>query len=85
MIKECKVKLHNSIIAVVDFNGTDLQIPHSDLITDVAYIKYENKKYSIVTKEDFLKEKNRKSKKIKYNEEESYENRLINTVIDNEV
>ena len=88
MIRECKVKIHNSKVAVVDFDGKDLQIPHSDSIGDVAYIKYENDKYSVITKEAFEKAIAKKNNKVIKNNigiKEPVENTASEIVIDNEV
>ena len=56
MIKECDIILHNNKVAVVLFDGRKIQIPHSELVGDKAYIKFEDGKYVAVSKEDFDKQ-----------------------------
>lgn len=84
MIKECDVILHNNKVAVILFDGTKVQIPHSELIENKAYIKFDNNKYFVVSKDDFNKQNlNVKTKKSsnKINELESIEDRDINAAI----
>lgn len=61
MIKECKVVSQNDINAVVLFDNTRVQLPSSKIKSDTAFVKYENGRYSIVNKADYVKEKNKKA------------------------
>ena len=79
MIKECDVILHNNKVAVISFDGTKVQIPHNKLIGNKAYIKFENDRYTIVSKEDFEKAQSFKTKKNTGNK-----NKDLISVIDNE-
>jgi len=79
LIKECDVILHNNRVAVILFDGMKIQIPHSELIKEKAYINFENDKYTIVSKEDFEKAQSFKTKKNTGNK-----NKDLNSVIDNE-
>lgn len=73
MIKECEVTIQNSFSSIVLFNNVRIQIPTSSVISDRAFVKYEDGMYFTVTKEDyekFLKTKvDKKSKKVKTIEE----------------
>lgn len=62
MIKECNVILHNSLVAVVVFDGKEIQVPSNKLIGKTAYVKYEKEKYIIVSKEEYLKSLEKKQK-----------------------
>lgn len=55
LIKECNVILHNDLVAVVLFDGKEIQVPNSKLIGATAYVKFENEKYTIVSKDKFDK------------------------------
>lgn len=79
MIKECDVILHNNRVAVILFDGMKIQIPHSELIEEKAYINFENDRYTIVSKEDFEKTQSFKTKKNTGNK-----NKDLISVIDNE-
>ena len=81
MIKECDVILHNNRVAVILFDGMKIQIPHSELVKEKAYINFENDKYTIVSKEDFEKQNLNTKVKIKKSikELESDENININS------
>jgi len=63
MIKECDVILHNDKVAVVVFEGKKIQVPNSDLINRTAYIKYEDGKYIVVSKDEASKSYKKKPKK----------------------
>lgn len=77
MIKECKVILHNDKVAVVMFDKTKVQVPNSELIGKTAFVRFENGKYSIVSKEEFIKYNNKKNRNIKKNDnEKSIENEV---------
>lgn len=73
LIKECNVVLHNNRVAVILLDGRKIQIPHSELVGDKAYIKFENGKYVVVSKEDFDKQNSKKTKK------QSNENKELET------
>lgn len=62
MIKECNVILHNSLVAVVVFDGKKIQVPSNKLIGKTAYVKYEKEKYIIISKEEYLKSLEKKQK-----------------------
>lgn len=81
LLKECDVILHNNRVAVILFDGIKIQIPHSELIKEKAYINFENDRYTIVSKEDFEKQNlNTKVKTKKLIKElESDENININS------
>lgn len=57
LIKECNVVLHNEKVAVVDFNGKKIQVPNNALIGKTAYVKFENGKYMVVSKDELDKPK----------------------------
>lgn len=82
MIKECDIILQNNKVAVVLFDRSKIQIPHSEIIGDKAYIKYENGKYTVVPKEDFNKQK--LNAKVKTKKNSNDENKDLISVIDNE-
>lgn len=79
MIKECNVVLHNSLVAVFVFDGKEVQVPSNKLIDKTAYVKYENEKYIIVSKEEYLKSLEKKQKVSK-----KQDTKKENIVIDNE-
>lgn len=79
LIKECDVILHNNRVAVILFDGMKIQIPHSELIKEKAYINFENNRYTTISKDDFVKAQSSKIKKNNGNKN----NELI-SVIDNE-
>jgi hypothetical protein len=79
LIKECDVILHNNRVAVVLFDGMKIQIPHSELIKEKAYINFENERYTIISKEDFENAQPFKTKKNTGNK-----NKDLISVIDNE-
>lgn len=79
MIKECNVILHNSFVAVVVFDGKEIQVPSNELIGKTAYVKLENNKYTVVSKEEYLKSLEKKQKVSK-----KQETKKENIVIDNE-
>lgn len=84
LIKECKVILHNDLVAVVLFDGKEIQVPNSKLINKTTYVKFENEKYTVVSKDEFEKFNKRNIKKNKVEEKplEIVEEEKI--VIDNE-
>ena len=57
LIKECNVILHNDKVAVVVFEGRKIQVPNSDLIGKTAYVKFEDGKYTVVSKDELDKPK----------------------------
>lgn len=79
MIKECNVILHNSLVAVVVFDGKEIQVPSNKLIGKTAYVKCEKEKFIIVSKEEYLKSLEKKQKVSKKQEVEKE-----NIVIDKE-
>lgn len=85
MIKECNVILHNDKLAVVLFDGKKIQVPNSNLIGKTAYVKFENEKYTVVSKDELDKSNKRKAKKetVKVKIEPAVEE-TENVVIDNE-
>lgn len=82
MIKECDIILHNNKVAVVLFDGRKIQIPHSELVGDKAYVKFDDGKYTVVPKEDFNKQK--LNTKVKAKKNSNNENKDLISVIDNE-
>ena len=85
MIKECKVVLHNDKVAVVLFDGNRIQVSNSNLIGKTAYVKYENEKYTVVSKDELDKSSKKKLKTEKLNSKnESVVEVTENIVIDNE-
>ena len=68
LIKECKVILHNDLVAVVLFDGKEIQVPNSKLINKTTYVKFENKKYIVVSNDEFEKFCKRNIKKNKVEE-----------------
>lgn len=79
MIKECNVVLHNSLVAVIVFDGKEIQVPSNKLIGKTAYVKLENNKYTVVSKDEYLKSTEKKQKASK-----KQEVKKENIVIDNE-
>lgn len=57
LIKECKVKTKNDKVAVILFDGKEIQVPSSKLIQDSAYVKLNKGKYIVVSDDEFYKEK----------------------------
>lgn len=84
LIKECKVVLHNDLVAVVLFDGKEIQVPNSKLIGATAYVNFENEKYTIVSKDEFEKFSKRNIKKNKVEEKSIEIVEEENIVIDNE-
>lgn len=78
MIKECDVILHNNRVAVILFDGMKIQIPHSELVKEKAYINFENDRYTIVSKEDF------EAQSFKTKKNTGNKNKDLISVIDNE-
>lgn len=72
MIKKCKVVLHNSAVAIADFDGINIQFPATKTDGDVVYVEHSDNRYIIVSKEDYeksLKPKtDKKQRKIKATE-----------------
>lgn len=48
MIKNCKIKYNNAVIAIADFDGVDVQIPAVDKETKSVKIKYERGNYYVM-------------------------------------
>ena len=71
MIKECKVVMQNSFSSVVLFDGVNVQIPTSFVNDGVAFVKCEDGFYSVVSKEDYEKFLNLKTKKQSKNTKET--------------
>lgn len=69
LVKRCKVISNNGKISIVQFDDVKVQIPNCN--DDVAYIKFENGKYYVSSKEDF--EKLNTDKKKKQNKKETVE------------
>lgn len=84
LIKECKVILHNDLVAVVLFDGKEIQVPNSKLINKTTYVKFENEKYTVVSKDEFEKFNKRNIKKNKVEEKPLEIVEEENIVIDNE-
>ena len=63
LIKECNVILHNDKVAVVVFEGKKIQVPNNDLIGKTAYVKFEDGKYTVVSKEELDKSNKKRIKK----------------------
>lgn len=84
MIKECNVILHNDKLAVVLFDGKKIQVPNSNLIGKTAYVKFENEKYTVVSKDELYKSSKKKLKKETVKVEEPVVEETENVVIDNE-
>lgn len=85
MIKECKVKFKNDVIAVVDYDGVDVQIPSKYIVDDFAYISKENNKYIVSSKDELKKTQKPKRKRTQKTEESIGDVKCEeNFVIDNE-
>jgi hypothetical protein len=62
-IKECAIDLQNEHMVVVKFDDTIVQLPISSEIKDtIVYVKCDDGKYSISTKDEYLKSKSFKKK-----------------------
>ncbi len=57
MIKECNVISRNDIVSVVLFDDKEIQVPTNKLINHHAYIQSYKGNYTVVSKEEFDKEK----------------------------
>ena len=85
MIKECNVISRNSRVSVVKFDDKKLQIPTSDLVgTTTAYIKYDKKKYTVVSEEEYNKSNKKKTKDTSTVNEETEETETVNEEITDE-
>lgn len=82
MIKECDVIIHNKKVAVILFEGKEIQVPHNELIGNKAYIKFNRGKYTVVTKGDFDKQKANYETKLKKKLKDESKSSI--SVIDNE-
>lgn len=56
MVKECIVLFRNAINMVVDFEGSQIQMPTDNSKSNTVLIKFENNKYSIASHEDVFVE-----------------------------
>lgn len=77
LVKECSVISKNSDVIVVDYNGKNIQFSYDKSISDKAYVKYENGRYSLTSKLEF--EKKSKSKRTK---NETVETKLIEDTVE---
>ena len=82
MIKECDVIIHNKKVAVILFEGKEIQVPHNELIENKAYIKFDSGKYTVATKADFDKQNANYVAKLKKKLKD--ENKELISVMDNE-
>ncbi len=76
MIKECKVILHNSAVTVVEYDGNKVQLPSVQDCGKLVYVKINDGKYTVISKEEYdesLKNTTKKSKKVKEKVEENEE------------
>ena len=72
--------MKNRKVAVVLFEGKEIQIPSNDCTGDTVFIKSENEKYTVALKEDLNKEKATSKNFITYAKKKNNEN----LVMDNE-
>lgn len=64
MIKECNVLLANKDILVIDFDGASVQLSNPTNHQErSAYIKLEDRKYSLTSKEEYESSKTVTKKK----------------------
>ena len=66
MIKECNVITRNDKVSVVLFDDKKIQIPTNKSIKHFAYIQFNKGNYTVVSKEEYDKEKAKESIKIEY-------------------
>lgn len=62
MIKNCKVLINNEAVTVIDFDGTEVQIPAIKKKVNTVRVLKENDKYTVVN--DDYKEKTEKIEEI---------------------
>lgn len=77
MIRECEVVLQNEKVLVIDFNGTMVQLPCIENKRSKVLVKYENGKYTIVTKRDKASKATNGTKNVK---EKAKETELVNDI-----
>lgn len=53
MIRECEVKLCNSEVIVVLFDGKEIQMPRRDNISSSVYVKFDHGHYSLATEIEY--------------------------------
>lgn len=66
MIQKCNITYHNKFLNIIVFKFNDKEIQMTLDIpdgTEVVYIKYENGKYSVVSKQEYTESLNPKSEK----------------------
>lgn len=56
MVKECRVILRNPVNMVVLFGDIEVQMPSNNGVSSVVYIKYEDNKYTLSSKDEYDKE-----------------------------
>lgn len=88
MVKECKVILHNSVVAVVNFGGTHIQFPATKINGETVYVEYVDGRYTIISRNEYeksLKSKvDKKSKKVKATETDLVEEVVESEAVKNE-
>lgn len=77
LTKECEVVLQNEKVLVVDFNGIMVQLPCIEDKKPKVLVKYENGKYTIVTKRDKISKGTNGTKNAK---EKAKETELVNDI-----
>ena len=55
MIKECNVITWNELVMVIEFDGVLVQMPSTKTKETVVYVKFNNKNYQVVTKDEYDK------------------------------
>ena len=79
MIKECNVITRNDKVSVVLFDDKKIQIPTNKSIKHFAYIQFNKGNYTVVSKEEYDKEKANESIKNRIQKKNNE-----NLVMDNE-
>lgn len=79
MIKECNVISRNDKVSVVLFDDKKIQIPTNKLISHNAYIQFTKGNYTVISKEEYDKEKAKESTKNRIQKKKTE-----NLVMDNE-
>lgn len=65
MIKKCKVIKNNGSIAIALYDSIKVQIPSENVYDDIAYIKYDNNRYTVSNKYEYEKSKTKLIKQPK--------------------
>lgn len=70
MIRECNILLNNNLNMVIDFNGHEIQMPTSNPSGNTVFVRFENNRYTLATKEEYnilLKTSTKKQHKLREN------------------